>query len=209
MSYCSTHGIEYSGYNCPRCEAQERHNEAQERHRELLHATEESLEETVDALLNSDYRRANPGDYPCPHCRYISLKNYASRCPLCHGEIGGNYWNAVRKVEKDEAEIAEAESKAEAERKVAREAAAAAEWIRTAPEREAAAIVEQQIRRNEASRKLAIKYGIIAFFASFVLTPILVPDKNLNFDLSANLISIIAITFVGAIIGAIIGQNKE
>ena len=79
-------------------------------------------------MRESDYRRANPGDDACPHCNYISLKRAASRCPLCHGEIGGDYWNAIQ-----------FEEKADAERKRAVEAIAVAEWIRTAPEREAAA----------------------------------------------------------------------
>jgi len=94
-----------------------------EEQRDLLNSTEEQREKAVDALHNSDYRRANPGDYKCPHCKYITLKYEASRCPLCHGEIESYYWYTIRAAEKEK----EAAAKAAAE-----------EWKRTAPEREAA-----------------------------------------------------------------------
>jgi len=228
MAYCSTHGIEYSGYNCPRCEAQERHDEAQERQRELLDATEEGIKETVDALLDSEYRRANPGDYKCPHCKYISLKNNASRCPLCHGEIGSDYWNTVRAWEKAEAEkeLAKAAARAAAEAEYIRtaperEAAAKAELIRTAPAREAAARAERQIRRNEASSENAktgagigaTLGGIVIGFAglnSCLNNYKAVRGGVTDFNLFNGLFyGAIGGAVIGLVLGALIGQLKD
>jgi len=126
---CPIHGVRrVDSYNdgCPECET--------------------TAWELKNAVSDAGYRSANPGDYECPHCRYRSLLRDASRCPLCHGEIAGNYWIPVR-----------AQEKAETERKRAREAAATAEWIRTAPEREAlaraatlAAAEERELKRQRA-----------------------------------------------------------
>lgn len=119
--YCGRHSIHYAGDSCPRCNAEERH-------KELLNATEATAAETVEAMRQSDDRRANPGDYACPHCKYISLKSEASRCPLCRGDVGSDYWNRVRAAEK-----------AAEERRQAEVAARVAEEKRTAPARAAAA----------------------------------------------------------------------
>ena len=89
MAYCGNHGIDYAGSLCPRCDAEQRH-------RELLNATASGLADTVDAMRASDYRRANPGEYECPHCKYIALKSDATRCPLCRGEVDRGYWKGVR-----------------------------------------------------------------------------------------------------------------
>lgn len=125
QEYCGRHSIHYMGRSCPRCDAEERH-------KELLSATEESVADTVDAMREADYRRANPGDYACPHCKYISLKRGASRCPLCQGEVESDYWSAIQAAEK-------AAARAAVEQKAAAAAAAAAAWERSAPERAAAA----------------------------------------------------------------------
>ncbi len=121
MSYCKIHG-EYYGYVCEDCGT-----------------AEWALRETVAAAAHA---QANPGDYDCPHCRYRSLRVNASRCPLCHGEIEGGYWNDVF-----------AREKAEAERKAARLKAEADEERRTAPARaaeEARRVTKgRQRRRNE------------------------------------------------------------
>lgn len=126
MGYCSNHSIDYSGDTCSRCDAEERH-------RELLNATEENLAQTVGAMRESDYRRANPGEYACPHCQYISLKSGASRCPLCHGEVGRRYWDDVR------AEYERAAPQREAARRATEEAATSAEKRRVAAARKAKA----------------------------------------------------------------------
>jgi RNA polymerase subunit RPABC4/transcription elongation factor Spt4 len=135
VGYCSTHVVHYD-YNerCHRCEAEGRHQD-------LLNAAEEN----VAAMRDSDYRRANPGEYACPHCKYVSLKNEASRCPLCHGEIGADYWNAIRDRER-----ADAEKKA-AERKRAAEAAALAKLSQPKPDPR---IVELDERMVEVKRQI-------------------------------------------------------
>jgi RNA polymerase subunit RPABC4/transcription elongation factor Spt4 len=97
MAYCGNHDIHYSGSPCPRCDAEERHQQ-------LLNATAGGLADTVDAMRASDYRRANPGEYECPHCKYVALKSDATRCPLCRGEIDRDYWKGVRIREQAEAE---------------------------------------------------------------------------------------------------------
>jgi hypothetical protein len=104
MGYCGNHSINYSGSTCPRCDADERH-------RALLNATAEGLADTVDAMHASDYRRANPGDYQCPHCKYVALKSDATRCPLCRGEIDRAYWKGVRILERAEADRREIQAK--------------------------------------------------------------------------------------------------
>lgn len=97
----------------------------------------------------------NLGDYDCPYCMQTSLKAGASRCPLCRGEIVADYWNAVRAREE-----AAAERRTEALRTAARrtrvmEEKAAAEQVRTAPERSAAAVEAQRRRRDAVSRRNA------------------------------------------------------
>jgi hypothetical protein len=92
QEYCGRHSIHYPGRSCPRCDAEERHSE-------LLNAAEESRAETVDAMRTSDYRRANPGDYKCPECHFVSLKKGASRCPLCRSRVGPDYWDGEARRE--------------------------------------------------------------------------------------------------------------
>ncbi len=88
--YCRTHGKFWDPYEsgCPAC-------------RDLK-------ESTLEAIRASDYRRANPGEYECPHCRYISLRRMASRCPLCQGTVDDSYWKRVeaRERTRDEEERA-------------------------------------------------------------------------------------------------------
>lgn len=62
--------------------------------------------------------------------------------------------------------------------------------------------------RNKASGRLSKKYGTIAFFASWVLTPILFPNAAENI-VSTAIPSMAAITVVGMIFGAWIGQTKN
>lgn len=146
MKYCGWHDINYSGSECSRCVADERHQD-------ILAQAQERAEDTAYAIREADYRRANPGDYECPLCLYVSLKRGASRCPRCHGDVPSDHWARVFAAEG-----------ARAERKRAKEAAEAAEWARNAPAREAAARAaaaakeaEDRIARNAeiASRKAA------------------------------------------------------
>jgi hypothetical protein len=166
QEYCGRHSIHYAGYSCPRCDAEERH-------KELLNATEESVAETVDAMRESDYRRANPGDYACPHCKYISLKGGASRCPLCHGDVGSEYWNPIW-----------ARQRADAERKIAMEAAAAAERIRSAPEREAAAERAALMAANaaaEAQRRRRLRAGLILLSSGLAIGLLVAAAIRMNY----------------------------
>ena len=156
QEYCGSHSIHYAGDSCPRCDAEERH-------RELLRATEESAAETIDAMRESDYRRANPGDYACPHCKYISLRNDASRCTLCHGEVGAEYWSSVRARER----AAEERRRAEVEARIAEEK-------RTAPARAAAAKAAAERAAEEAQgRRIAI-VATTAMIAILVIIAVLV-----------------------------------
>ena len=104
--YCATHDIHYN-HDCPKCLAAERHWE-------LLNQGQES-----------DYRRANPGDFECPHCKYISLKRGAARCPHCRGHIRSDDWikleaadkaakRAAAEREKEAADVAEQKQRASA-----------------------------------------------------------------------------------------------
>ncbi|HXU36508.1 MAG TPA: hypothetical protein VN937_09105 [Blastocatellia bacterium] len=117
MSYCHIHGSfdDYFKSGCPTCRAAE----------ERAATNQEDLRYAISEAARST---ANPGDYECPHCLYLSLKKDASRCPLCHGEVRSGYWDVVRVREK-----------ADEERRAAALEAAAEEQIRTAPERAAAA----------------------------------------------------------------------
>ncbi len=91
MSYCQVHG-NYGDYydGCPECRAAEERAEADRK-------------ETKEELSRIAHKHANPGDFKCPHCKFISLKIDASRCPLCHGDIGKDYWQTLRANWKAEA----------------------------------------------------------------------------------------------------------
>jgi hypothetical protein len=146
QEYCFKHSIHYPGSSCPRCDAEERH-------REILDATEQSGTEAIEEMRASAYRRANPGDYECPHCRYVSLKRNASRCPLCHGDIGIAYWADIQN-----SEVAAAQRQR-------------AEWIRTAPEREATAKAAAlaAARKAEAEQVAAFFKGIVGLVVGTIL----------------------------------------
>ena len=105
--YCHIHG-EYPQYKdgCPECQeaeerAEERARESEERAREA----EERAEERASDII---YKRANPGDYECPACKYTTLRRDASRCPMCHATIEEQYWENVRSAEKAAKAAAEA-----------------------------------------------------------------------------------------------------
>lgn len=143
--YCRTHGKYYDPGDdgCPRCQ------DAEE-------ATSDQARESAEALADSDYRRANPGDHQCPNCLYITLKRGASRCPQCRGEISRDYWELVRTSEQ-----------AADKRRRIQEAAARAEWERAAPERDAKALQARQNARSKfifiACYHLLVWCGCIVF----------------------------------------------
>jgi len=114
MPLCHVHGRFDDDDGCPDCRRAE---ERIEENRESLEGELESIKESVEAAA---YASANPGDYECPRCRYISLKNKASRCPLCQGNVDADYWVEVRRNEAE------------------RSRRAAEEYERAAPQRAAA-----------------------------------------------------------------------
>lgn len=156
--HCYTHDVDVPARTeCPECRA----DEAGDHRRRMLEQQEEAQcdaerqhEELQRSLSEDAYRRANPGDYDCPHCLYQSLRKGASRCPICHGEIEKEYWDAVAAGELAAAKAVAERQKAEGERKRAAEEAAAAEYIRTAPERQAAAKRAAVAARNTAAAAL-------------------------------------------------------
>ena len=126
--YCKRHGTKHrllksgglsNSHGCPRCAA--------ERHREQAAA----------ARQESEYRRANPGDYECPQCLYNTLKRGASRCPSCHSDVPDGHWERVQVAQK-----------AAAERWRAREEAESADW-----EREKPAWVAANLRKKIAKER--------------------------------------------------------
>ena len=153
MEYCGRHDIHYKGGECPRCSGEERH-------RELLAQARDGVEETARAIQESDYRHANPGDYECPHCRYVSLRRAAARCPLCHGTVPTDYWSRIFEAEK-----------AEAVRRRASQEAAEAAWARAAPEREATALKSQiaELEEELSKRWKTIGLSVGALAAIFLL----------------------------------------
>ena len=206
MPYCSIHSIKHRSDYCPRCVAEERHRElletADEHHRELIETTESGLEQ-------SDYRRANPGDYKCPHCKYVSLNNGATLCPLCRGDVGRAYWQAI--------EEREAAARIARQRKLEEEAAAEKReeelWAarRRAPEylaQEEARIAKGELRRSRANASEGmwvgmiiggLLIGILGFGYCVRQTPGLEPLGPSSFNLYTGV-------FLGAIVGAVIGR---
>jgi len=104
-------------------------------------------EELRQSLTELAQKRANPGDYECPHCFYVTLKNRASRCPQCHGRIGSEYWEEVREKER-----------VNTERTAERKRELAAEWNRGAPSRRAAERSKASIERWQAFWNLYFYY---------------------------------------------------
>jgi ribosomal protein L37AE/L43A len=124
--YCRIHG-EYSDWyhGCPDCrEAEER---AEKRAREAEEREEERAQEAEERAREAEYRYANPGDYKCPACKYITLKRGASACPKCRHIVAQRYWDDVAKAE----------------------AKAAEEWKRAEPQRRAAATSAAAVRRKD------------------------------------------------------------
>ena len=151
--YCRTHGKYYDPYDdgCDRCREAEADAIAQAR---------DGVDETIRALEESDYRRANPGEYACPHCLYFTLKRGALRCPHCRGDVARDYWDKVR-----------AREQAAEEERRRQEAATRAEWERGAPERKTKAIqariaaVEEEIAA--CHKTIGLSIGVVA--ATFAL----------------------------------------
>jgi hypothetical protein len=115
-------------------------------------------------LRNAVEAQSRLGEYDCPYCLQTSLKFGASRCPLCRGDVGSEYWDVVRAKNKADEEA----RLAEAARKKAREDKAAAEWMRAAPQREA----EARAAAAEAERVRRKKDTVDMVGAGFILGPV-------------------------------------
>jgi len=137
MSYCHVHG-RYGDYEdgCPQCRTAE--ERADQDHTEIR-----------QQLAQLSYDARNPGDYTCPHCRYVALRQGATRCPLCHGTIDAQFW-------RDVAARKQAAAKAAHDERLRRERIEREEYERARPERE----------RLHRRKRLLIACGI--FFAYFL-----------------------------------------
>lgn len=125
MYHCYRHEIDHSSSDCPRCLAEQRHEElvdlTREGQDEAARLASEQHEEHLRAIEESDYRRANPGDYQCPHCGYITLRLDFDRCPFCRGSVqekDPEYWTRVH-VELERRAKAAAEAAAERQKQKA------------------------------------------------------------------------------------------
>ncbi|MEK6299132.1 MAG: hypothetical protein AABO41_00295 [Acidobacteriota bacterium] len=157
MSYCQTHGRfdDYFNRGCPACQVAEQ---------DRIHAEWE----LKNAVSEAAYAKANPGDYDCPHCLYRSLKLGASRCPLCHGEVGSAYWVDALAREKVKAEREAAASRVVRER---RSVAEEAERIRTDAIRAAARETELIRAHNKAYKQAVL--GVCLIFGGFFVIGII------------------------------------
>lgn len=154
MSYhCYRHEIDHPSDVCPRCAAEERHEEladlareaereSERRHREEREWAEDRQREAEEFQEDVLYKQANPGEYDCPGCGFRTLKRGYRRCSKCGNDAGPDYWPAVL-----------AREEAEAERRRAQEARAKAEWERGRPERERKEAEARERAAAEALRR--------------------------------------------------------
>lgn len=189
MTRCYRHGIDHSGYECPRCEAEQRAEEANrrasERHEESLRHAERLAEEAryeedriaqlhADAVRDVAYRTANPGDYQCPHCRFDTLRKNASRCPRCQGTVDKSYWDKVRRYEELEQVSLRAREARERKEKALREEQQARLAQQMAKEHAAKLAAAQAAERAAARRKrksfiLTVGFALLSFASSIAL----------------------------------------
>jgi hypothetical protein len=144
MYHCITHDLQYRDGGCPRCNAEERHREL--------------VDTTFEAAERASYRQSNPGEYECPHCKYVSLRSDASRCPLCREHIDEAYWQK-----------AHAAKNAAAERRRVQQEALSAEKER---EQEAAALRAEIAKRSERNKRRTIVAAWVVAIA--IATPFVV-----------------------------------
>lgn len=160
-SYCSTHYINYeTGRSCPECRKDEMERSNQEiidSLSALADSRAESAEEIKQAIEDSAYKYTNPGDYECPHCGLVSLKYCKSRCPMCHADIEGSYWDAVIKRAKEAAEREALRKKEEAAK------------VREQEEQDRAEERRRENARRKANGDLFCIFGVLLFLASAVM----------------------------------------
>lgn len=137
MYYCSAHCIDHESSACPRCLAEQRHEE-------LVALARDS----IDQARESAEKHANPGDYRCPYCLYTTLNLGASRCPRCQGTVPDGHWTPVY-----------AAAKARDEEVSRRALLAAQAWARGEPERRRAHLAATQ--RAATGQFAAVYFGYV------------------------------------------------
>ena len=150
MSYCRVHdGLHYEYEDgCPKC--RDDAEQAASDRSEIIRVLAQSREDTAYATVHTIDAINNPGDYDCPHCKFRTLKKWATCCPRCQKDTGPRYWDGLREEER-RAELRAKAAKEEWERAAPARAAAAKaaqeEWERTAPARAAAAKAKKRAER--------------------------------------------------------------
>jgi len=155
---------------CPHCAAADEEYAAEQRHNDLIRSQEEAL-----------HKQQNPGDYDCPHCLYRTLKLGASRCPMCHGQIGAEFWRLIQQDKQRREEQAErerrrraAEEEVRRQQREVEEEKRRIEWEKAAPAREAEAARQEHERAITEYKKelpqlrqyigLGLCWGIVVWF---------------------------------------------
>jgi uncharacterized Zn finger protein (UPF0148 family) len=166
MSYCRIHGSydDYFNDGCRNCQLAE--------------------DELKTEVSHAAYKAANPGDHECPHCGYVTLKAGKSRCPICRGEVGREYWNAEAKRQEGR-EAAAVLAKQEAA--VAKQEAAAADLV-----------AFDKATRGIRGRLLASAFVVAALWLG-VRYPVWLPDAPPKY-VSATFV--VLSQYVGATLGA-------
>ena len=128
LNFCHIHGAHSGLYTCPRCEKE---------------------------YLREQYDRENPGEYGCPHCRYITLRYRATRCPSCQGEVERYFWDDL---DAREAAAANALGVAEATKR----------QYRLGLEAQYGAAIKKAVRRNTIFYVLYYLATVLLVFCSFM-----------------------------------------
>ncbi len=122
--HCSSHNIDYNN-TCPECRAEQAETDRQsmiDALSELAENRSGDIDDLRSEIQDLAHKQANPGDYTCPECKFVTLKYEATRCPKCHCAIPLENWSAIRAEIKAKAEAAE-QRKREAAEKQARDRA--------------------------------------------------------------------------------------
>jgi len=160
MPHCRIHGREFEYWEgCPECRDAE--VRAEQDRAELLEALEREREERRAAEEDAKNRTANPGDYECPECRYVTLRRMAKRCPKCHAIIPPAHWPPIVEAERRRAEERERERQR-----------AAQEWAAGESERRRQAKTEEDARRRASEARIAGRVigtvvGVLVFVVLF------------------------------------------
>lgn len=206
MSYCRVHDGLYYKYEdgCPKCrdDAEQAASDRSEIIGELARSRED--------IANAAFYFANPGDYNCPSCKFLTLKKGASRCPRCQADPGLQYWAEVETKEREYRAEVERKKQDERLRAMAAEKAAAEEWERGREERERRAFVSDVFSNAFYFGRIGAILGAFVGFCKGCVRydPRICPDGTNRYG-HLNLLEpfwyIPATAFYVFIIGAIIG----